>query len=388
MTATSKADALGPSAAFGAAAVPRASRRAAAAAAGIGVDLGTVTNLPVQDISINPDNPRRDLGDLKSLAGSLKTHGQKTAISIMPRATYLAANPGREDALEPNTLYVAIDGNSRLAAAREAGLKTIKVMIDDELGANPDELLESALVANIHRKDLDHLDEARALEQLLKVHGGSQEALAERLHRSQGWVSQRLALLTLTPELKDRLVRGEESAAELRAVGRKPAEQQAQALADIKAKKAAAKAASAAVGVPASAPAATPTPAPQPQVHYAVMNPPAGTGEAVPEDPERAPSPQPAPEAHPDTTSDTQQVVRPPAAPEPPTPTVVLPSGLMTLPEGQRSALLHEYVKHAGSVETMVADLARGLPADRVQQLGQILREVGNGMLSRAGAPL
>ncbi|MGW5003202.1 ParB/RepB/Spo0J family partition protein [Streptomyces hydrogenans] len=387
MTATSKEDALGPSAAFGAAAVPRASRRAAAAAAGIGTDLEVVTNLPVQDISLNPDNPRSDLGDLESLAGSLKTHGQKTAISIMSRATYLAANPGRENALEPDTRYVVIDGNSRLDAARAAGLTTIKVMVDDELGANPDELLESALVANIHRKDLDHLDEARALEQLLKVHGGSQEALAARLHRSQGWVSQRLALLTLTPELKERLVRGEESAAELRAVGRKPAEQQEQALADIKARKAAAKAASAAAVLPAPAPSAAPASAPQPQVHYAVMNPPAGTGQAAPEDPERAPSPQSASGALPDATPDPQQGVGPSDTPEPPAPTAVLPSGLMTLPESQRSALLHEYVKHAGSVETMVADLARGLPADRVQQLGQILREVGNGMLSRAGAP-
>ncbi|WP_327249840.1 ParB/RepB/Spo0J family partition protein [Streptomyces sp. NBC_01320] len=181
--------------------------------------------LPVDLISLNPDNPRSELGDLTDLSASLRDHGQKTAISIMGRFAYLEGNPGREDDLEQDTKYVVIDGNSRLAASREAGLTEIKVMLDDDLGSNPDEILESALVANIHRQDLDHLDEAKALDQLLKVHG-TQEALATRLHRSQGWVSQRLALLTLTPELKEKLQSGEESAALLRRVGKKKAEEQ------------------------------------------------------------------------------------------------------------------------------------------------------------------
>lgn len=186
--------------------------------------------LPVELISLNPANPRSELGDLTDLAGSLKDHGQKTAISIMSRFTYAEANPDREPELEPGTRYVVIDGNSRLAAAREAGLPTIKVMLDEALGSNPDEILESALVANIHRQELDHLDEARALEQLKKVYG-TQEALAARLHRSQGWVSQRLALLKLTPELQKKLESGEEPAELLRSVGgKKPEEQEAHLL--------------------------------------------------------------------------------------------------------------------------------------------------------------
>ncbi|WLQ38559.1 ParB/RepB/Spo0J family partition protein (plasmid) [Streptomyces castrisilvae] len=194
-------------------------------------------DLPVDVISLNPDNPRSDLGDLTDLGNSLRDHGQKTAVSIMGRFAYLEGNPGREDDLEPGTKYVVIDGNSRLAAAREAGVARIKVMLDDELGSNPDEILESALVANIHRQELNHLDEARALEQLLRIHG-TQEALAARLHRSQGWVSQRLALLTLTPALKEKLQSGEESAATLRLVGKKKAEEQEAHLQRLKATRA------------------------------------------------------------------------------------------------------------------------------------------------------
>ncbi|MEV5988877.1 hypothetical protein AB0L85_28385 [Streptomyces sp. NPDC052051] len=96
------------------------------------------------------------------------------------------------------TTQVVIDGSSRLAAARAAGLVHVKVWVDDDQGGDSEALLESALVANIHRQDLAELDEARALQRLLAIHG-SQSALAKRLHKSQGWVSQRLALLNLTP---------------------------------------------------------------------------------------------------------------------------------------------------------------------------------------------
>lgn len=218
------------------------------------------TELSLDTVSLNPANPRSELGDLTDLANSLRDHGQKTAISIMTRFAYLQANPGRDSDLEPATQYVVIDGNSRLAAAREAGLATLKVMLDDELGADSDGVLESALVANIHRKDLEPLDEAQTLHQLLKRYG-TQEKLAERLHRTQAWVSQRLALLNLTPELQQRLVDGTEQAKHLRRVGnRKPEEQEAR-LAEIKAQEAAAKATQKKARqspLPAAAPNATP----------------------------------------------------------------------------------------------------------------------------------
>ncbi|WP_210594157.1 ParB/RepB/Spo0J family partition protein [Streptomyces sp. GESEQ-35] len=232
----SKADQLGAGR-FGGSARPISARRAAVAAAtGVPTDgVAPPTELPPHRVSLNPDNPRSSLGDLTDLAGSLKTHGQKQAITVMNRDAYVKANPAHEEGLEADTTYVVIDGSSRLAAARDAGLDNIKVMVSDDLGANSEELLESALVANIHRQDLDELDEARALNRLLVIHG-SQTALAKRLHRSQGWVSQRLALLNLTPELQARI--GEEPIDLLRAVGNKPAEQQQDVLEDLKSERA------------------------------------------------------------------------------------------------------------------------------------------------------
>ncbi|MEU9230253.1 ParB/RepB/Spo0J family partition protein [Streptomyces massasporeus] len=240
----SKASQLGTGRFGGGARTVSARRQAVAAATGVPTDgVAPPTELPPHRISLNPDNPRSDLGDLTDLAGSLRTHGQKQAITVMNRDVYIKVNPEREGDLEPDTTYVVIDGSSRLAAAREADLPTIKVMVSDDQGSTSEELLESALVANIHRQDLDELDEARALERLLAIHG-SQRALAKRLHRSQGWVSQRLALRNLTPALQARI--GEEPIDLLRAVGNRPPEEQEAALEDLKAQRAEAQAAKAA----------------------------------------------------------------------------------------------------------------------------------------------
>ncbi|MFJ8469865.1 ParB/RepB/Spo0J family partition protein [Streptomyces swartbergensis] len=228
----SKADQLGSGRFGGGVRTVSARRQAVAAATGVPTEaIAPPTELPVHRISLNPDNPRSTLGDLTDLAGSLKTHGQKQAITVMNRDAYVKANPEREPDLEPDTTHVVVDGSSRLAAAREAGFDTLKVMVSDDQGSTPEELLESALVANIHRQDLEELDEARALQRLLEIHG-SQRALAKRLHRSQGWVSQRLALLNLTPELQALI--GDEPIDLLRAVGNKPAEQQKAALEELK----------------------------------------------------------------------------------------------------------------------------------------------------------
>ncbi|NNN31856.1 ParB/RepB/Spo0J family partition protein [Streptomyces sp. S3(2020)] len=231
----SKADQLGTGRFGGASRGISARRQAVAAATGVPTEgVAPPSELPTDRVSLNPDNPRSSLGDLTDLAGSLKTHGQKQAITVMNRDAYVKANPAHEATLEADTTYVVIDGSSRLAAAREAGLASVKVMVSDEQGATSEELLESALVANIHRQDLEELDEARALQRLLAIHG-SQTALAKRLHRSQGWVSQRLALLNLTPELQQRV--GQEPIDLLRAVGNKPAEQQEEVLEELKAER-------------------------------------------------------------------------------------------------------------------------------------------------------
>ena len=230
----SKADEMGESSAFSRAGSARSARGRAIRKV---LDDDAPTQLALHLISHNPENPREELGDVTDLANSLRDHGQKQALGIMTRDAYVEANPEREDELEPQAAYVVIDGNRRLAAARQAKLSSVKVMLDDSMGKDPNEILESSLVANIHRAAFEPLDEAKALKQLLEIHG-TQDALAQRLHRSQPWISQRIALLGLTPELKQALEDGEENAGLLRRVGNKPAEQQQAALDELKRKEA------------------------------------------------------------------------------------------------------------------------------------------------------
>ncbi|MET8447911.1 ParB/RepB/Spo0J family partition protein [Streptomyces sp. NPDC005209] len=316
---TKKADQLGAGR-FGGSARPVSARRAAVAAAtGVPTDgVAPPTELATHRISLNPDNPRSTLGDLADLAGSLATHGQKQAITVMNRDSYVKANPDHEAELEPDTHYVVIDGSSRLAAAREAGLATVKIMVSDDQGSTAEELLESALVANIHRQDLDELDEAKALNRLLGIHG-SQTALAKRLHRSQGWVSQRLALLNLTPELQDRI--GEEPIDLLRAVGNKPAEQQETALEELKADRARKEAER-----PPQKPGRRPT-------HYDVIGDPAPEPSPDPApapDPKQPANPAPAPAPDVELDEDQAQAQTPVPEPEPETIPVLTDS---TVPE-------------------------------------------------------
>lgn len=395
----SKADVLGAGSSFQQAR-PVSSRRAAieAATAAPTTAAPPPVELPVGVISLNPDNPRTDLGDLTDLGNSLRDHGQKTAISIMSRFAYLEGNPGREQDLEPDTRYVVIEGNSRLAASREAGLATIKVMLDDDLGSNPDEILESALVANVHRNDLDPLDEARALDQLMKVHK-TQEALAARLHRSQGWVSQRLALLGLTPELQRRLEAGEESAELLRSVGRKKPEEQELHLARLKEKKAADEAARKA---PRKA-----GPSSGAADYYAVMKPKTAEGKSAagaeqqqtasaeggwPDVPPSSGG-QKLPEQRPDGTAANtapaaaaaQGSASPLAATAVATagPAADVPYGaaladkiLVQLTPEQRSAFLHRYFHISSGVEQVAADMKGNLSPEDVEALADVLSEV------------
>ncbi|MFE1230277.1 ParB/RepB/Spo0J family partition protein [Streptomyces sp. NPDC058745] len=355
----------------------------------LGVPQAPPTELPVTAISINPANPRSELGDLTDLANSLKDHGQKTAISIMSREAYLAAEHDRASELEAGTQYVVIEGNSRLAAAREAGLETIKVMVDDSLGSDSDSILESALVANVHRRELDHLDEARALNRLLKIHG-SQRALAKRLHRSQTWVSHRLALLNLTPELQQRLESGEESADLLKKVGSKPAEEQEQHLDRLKAQKATETAARQSARQAAATPpvekgpdggAAWVRPEPgqalgggvtvtesQPARLVVVpqLNEPVpaarSAGDAVPES---ARSEAPAPAA-PVTGPETASTCEDGAA--------VMERLLAELDDRQRSRLLVRYIQHTGRPESLATDLARATQPENRSKVAALLR--------------
>jgi ParB family transcriptional regulator, chromosome partitioning protein len=223
----SKADQLGSSSSFAAAAAPRRSTRGnlIASVTGEGPAPADARTARLADLAHNPHNPRHELGDLQETADSLLERGQIQPVTVVTRQAFLDAHPGYDDQMG-TARYVVIDGNRRLGAARLAGLDDLRIDVHDALAASAADILESALVANLHRENLTPLEEAEALAELLKVHG-SQRQVARRVGKTNMWVSQRLALLNLTPELQDALRDGGITVEDARQVARLPQDQQA-----------------------------------------------------------------------------------------------------------------------------------------------------------------
>ncbi|MFC8819074.1 ParB/RepB/Spo0J family partition protein [Streptomyces rochei] len=180
--------------------------------------------VPLSVLAHNPLNPRDELTEIEETAASLKEKGQLQPVAVVRRAAFLTAHPDREEEIGAAE-YVVIDGNRRLAAASVAGLAELRIDVNDDLAASAEDMLESALIANVHRVDVPPLDQAKAIQELLSKHG-SQEKVAKRLGKSGAWVSQRLALLGLTDDLKEKVESGELTVKEGRRIGRLPADQQ------------------------------------------------------------------------------------------------------------------------------------------------------------------
>lgn len=111
--------------------------------------------------------------------------------------------------------YELIAGERRLRASREAGLTAIPAIIRD---TDDDAMLRDALLENLHRADLNPLEEAAAYQQLLSDFGCTQDELARRIGRSRPQVSNTLRLLKLPPDVQRRVAAGVLSAGHARAL--------------------------------------------------------------------------------------------------------------------------------------------------------------------------
>src|SRR5690625_1912835 len=153
-------------------------------------ELEDVVQLTVDQIIPNTFQPRTkfDEDKIKELAQTLKTHGMIQPIVVRQK---------KDDQ------YEVIAGERRLRAAKHLGWKTISAIIRN---LNDTETASIALIENIQREELSVIEEARAYEQLLEMHSLTQEALAQRLGKSQSTIANRLRLLTLPDEVQQKLL--------------------------------------------------------------------------------------------------------------------------------------------------------------------------------------
>jgi len=167
-----------------------------------GTEVAQQNEVPISSISPNPRQPRTVFDDdaLNELIASIKE------IGILQPPVVRRVSEGR---------YELVMGERRLRAAKAAGLKTIPVIIRQ----TPDnELLREALIENIHRSQLNPLEEAAAYAGLLTDFGCTHDELATKLGRSRPLISNMLRLLNLPPTVQRKVAASVISAGHARAL--------------------------------------------------------------------------------------------------------------------------------------------------------------------------
>lgn len=162
--------------------------------------------IPIHEIRENPRNPRTQFDEdaLDELAYSLREVGVLQPIVVRPIP-----------ATDTGESFELVMGERRWRAARRAGLATIPAIIRE---TTDDDLLRDALLENLHRSQLNPLEEAAAYQQLLEDFGCTQDELSERIGRSRPQISNTLRLMKLPPLVQRRLASGALSAGHARAL--------------------------------------------------------------------------------------------------------------------------------------------------------------------------
>ncbi|CCQ48324.1 parB-like partition s domain protein [Pseudarthrobacter siccitolerans] len=175
-----------------------------------GVDLVEVpgvrfAEIPVTDIHPNRKQPRSvfDEDDMAELVHSVREIGVLQPI-VVRKSTESGGEP-----------FELVMGERRWRAVQAAGLETIPAIVRD---TTDDDLLRDALLENLHRSQLNPLEEAAAYQQLLEDFGTTHEQLADRIGRSRPQVSNTLRLLKLPPLVQRRVAAGVLSAGHARAL--------------------------------------------------------------------------------------------------------------------------------------------------------------------------
>jgi ParB family chromosome partitioning protein len=157
--------------------------------------------VPLDRINPNPLQPRKKFNDadLEELAASILEHGVVQPVVVRP------VGGG----------YELVVGERRWRACNKAGLSAIPAIIKD---ASDPESLEVALIENLHRQDLNGIEEATAYQQLTEEFDLTQEELAQKVGKSRSAIANSLRLLQLPVEIQAAVVAEEVSAGHARAL--------------------------------------------------------------------------------------------------------------------------------------------------------------------------
>jgi len=161
----------------------------------------SVVELKINDISPNEGQPRKVFNEelLNELAASIKENGVIQPIIVQKKGSG----------------YRIVAGERRWRAARIAGLKVIPSIVRDLTDL---QTMEQALIENIQREDLNPIEEAYAMNNLLKSHKMSQEQLAKKLGKPRATIANTVRLINIDEALQDYVANGELTAGHAKAL--------------------------------------------------------------------------------------------------------------------------------------------------------------------------
>ena len=161
-----------------------------------------VDSISIDLIKTNPNQPRKnfDQDALNDLAASIKIHGVIQPIVINDNG---------------DGTYMIIAGERRYRASIIAGLKEVPAIIKNYTDK---QIKEISIIENLQREDLNPIEAARAIKQLMEEYKLTQEAVSERIGKSRSNIANTLRLLTLYPEVINLIEKGELSAGHARAL--------------------------------------------------------------------------------------------------------------------------------------------------------------------------
>jgi ParB family transcriptional regulator, chromosome partitioning protein len=174
-----------------------------------------LVHLRLDQITPNPRQPRTDFDEaaLEELAASIRAVGLLQPIIVRP--VRAPSNGAFADGHQARAEYEIVAGERRFRAARLAGLDEIAAVVRH---TGDGDMLTEALVENLHRANLNAIEEALAYQHLLDDFGITHEALATKLGKSRSAISNTLRLLGLPAPVQERLATGVLSAGHARAL--------------------------------------------------------------------------------------------------------------------------------------------------------------------------
>ncbi|MBE7076521.1 MAG: ParB/RepB/Spo0J family partition protein [Clostridiales bacterium] len=159
-----------------------------------GMRQGDIEEININEIYANPNQPRKvfDKDSLNELAESIRTHGLIQPIIVNKMSDG----------------YMVIAGERRFRACKICGLEKINAIVKNY---TEKQVAEIAIIENLQREDLNPVEMAKGIKQLMEEYGLTQEKVAERLSKSRSAVANSLRILSLYPEVLDLVEKGKVS---------------------------------------------------------------------------------------------------------------------------------------------------------------------------------